>query len=86
MAMVVTEPCVGCVHASCKDVCPVDAFRVGPDRMVIHPDECTSCEACIPECPEEAIFYEADVPQQWSEYIELNRHYSTQWPLAADVM
>lgn len=86
MAMVVTEPCVGCVHADCMKVCPIDTFHLGPDRMVIDPEECIDCEACIAECPEEAIFYEDDVPQQWKQYVELNREYAKQWPLAVDVV
>ena len=86
MAMVVTAPCTGCRHADCVKVCPVEAFYAGPDSMVIHPDECTECEACISECPEEAIFHEDDVPEQWSSYIGLNRQYAEQWPVAADVL
>lgn len=86
MAMVVTDPCKGCVNAYCKEVCPIDTFHIGPDRMVIDPDECIDCEACIAECPEEAIFYEDDVPQQWKHYVELNREMSKQWPLAVDVL
>lgn len=40
--------------------------------LVIHPDECIHCGACEPECPVEAIFEDDDVPEKWSEYIELN--------------
>ena len=40
--------------------------------LYIHPDECIDCEACVPECPVEAIFHEDDVPDEWKEYIELN--------------
>jgi len=40
--------------------------------LVIHPDECIDCGACEPECPVEAIFEESDVPEQWTEYMQLN--------------
>lgn len=40
--------------------------------LVIHPDECIHCGACEPECPVEAIFEDDDVPEQWTEYTELN--------------
>ena len=40
--------------------------------LVIHPDECIHCGACEPECPVEAIFEDDDVPEQWSEYVQLN--------------
>jgi ferredoxin len=41
--------------------------------LYIHPDECIDCEACVPECPVEAIFEESNVPEEWQEYIALNR-------------
>lgn len=72
MAMVVTEPCKGCKDKACLKVCPVDCFYEDADMLYIHPDECIDCGACVPECPVEAIFYQDDVPQQWSHYIELN--------------
>ena len=48
----------------------------------INPDECVDCEACIPECPVEAIFYEDNVPVQWFNYIELNAKRSKKCPPA----
>jgi ferredoxin len=72
MAMVVTEPCKGCKDKACLKVCPVDCFYEDADMVYINPDECIDCGACVPECPVEAIFYQDDVPTQWSHYIELN--------------
>tara|TARA_B100000579_G_C22437722_1_gene668375 strand:+ start:95 stop:379 length:285 start_codon:yes stop_codon:yes gene_type:complete len=62
-------------------VCPVDCFREGENFLVIDPDECIDCGACVPECPVEAIFDEDDVPDKWVEYIELNTVFSAQWPV-----
>lgn len=70
---VVTEPCVGCKFTDCVEVCPVNCFYEGEDRLWIHPDECIDCTACVPVCPVEAIFAEADVPEKWKSYIEENR-------------
>ena len=40
--------------------------------MYIHPDECVDCGACEPVCPTEAIFYEDDLPGEWSDYLQAN--------------
>ena len=84
MPHVVVEPCVRCKYTDCVSVCPVDCFREGENFLVIDPDECIDCGACIPECPVEAIFEEDDVPDKWAEYIELNTVLSAQWPLIMD--
>ena len=41
--------------------------------LYIDPDPCIDCEACVPECPVEAIFHEANVPAPWTQYVQLNR-------------
>ena len=40
--------------------------------LYIDPADCIDCEACVPECPVEAIFAEGNTPSQWSSYIQLN--------------
>ena len=42
------------------------------DRLVIHPDECIDCTACVSECPVQAIYAEADLPSQFQADLELN--------------
>ena len=84
MAYVVAEPCIKCKFTDCVSVCPVDCFREGVNFLVIDPEECIDCGACIPECPVEAIFEEDDVPDKWSEYIELNATLAASWPLIDD--
>ena len=61
-------------------VCPVDAFREGANCLVIDPEVCIDCDLCVPECPVDAIFAEDDVPEQWSEYLELNTRLAVEWP------
>lgn len=80
MAMVVTEPCFGCKYTDCVVVCPMECFYEGESILFIHPDECIDCGACVPECPVSAIYYEDDVPEQWRDYIELNREMAPQCP------
>ncbi len=80
MTYVVAEPCVKCKYTDCVAVCPVAAFRQGPNFLVIDPDVCIDCDLCVPECPVEAIFAEDDVPEKWSEYTELNARLAKQWP------
>ena len=82
MTMVVTEPCQGCKHKRCVQVCPCDSFHEGPEMLVINPDSCIDCSACIPECPEQAIFFQDDVPKQWLPYVELNAQLSRVYPVA----
>ena len=84
MAYVVAEPCVRCKYTDCVSVCPVDAFREGENFLVIDPEECIDCGACVPECPVEAIFDEDDVPDNWLEYIEINASLSAAWPIIDD--
>lgn len=72
MTYVVTEPCVRCRYTDCAAVCPVEAFHLDDEMLVINPDTCIDCDACVPECPVEAIYPEDKVPAQWQHYTELN--------------
>ena len=79
MTYVVTESCVKCKYTDCVDVCPVDAFREGPNFLVIDPEECIDCTLCVAECPVEAIFAQDDVPENQRAFIQLNEELSRQW-------
>ncbi|MFO1399436.1 MAG: ferredoxin FdxA [Burkholderiales bacterium] len=80
MTFVVTEACIRCKYTDCVDVCPTDAFREGPNFLVIDPDECIDCTLCVPECPVEAIYPDDDVPEDQREYIALNAELAKAWP------
>ena len=80
MTYVVAEPCIGCKYTDCVSVCPVDAFREGANSLAIDPEVCIDCDLCVPECPVDAIFSEEDLPDKWSEYLELNARLSPEWP------
>ena len=81
MAFVVTGLCVDCKHTHCVDVCPVECFHEGERQLWIDPRECIDCAACVPECPEKAIFPAAKVPPEWKDYIRLNTEQSAVLPL-----
>jgi ferredoxin len=84
MAHIVAEPCFDCKYTDCVVVCPVDCFYEGPQMLYIHPEECIDCEACVPECPVEAIFHEDNLPDEWKNYIEMNRDESTKYPVITE--
>ena len=73
MAYVVGEACVKCKYGDCVEVCPVDCFFEGEDMLYINPDECIDCDACVPECPVDAITSEADAEQKW---IDINANFN----------
>ena len=72
MTYVITENCIKCKYTDCVEVCPVDCFHEGPNMLVIDPDECIDCGACVPECPVDAIFADTDVPDEEEFWIERN--------------
>lgn len=77
MVSVVNDSCIKC--KSCADVCPVDAFREGPDQLVVDPDTCIDCGVCISECPQSAISNDADAEEKW---IKFNAENAANWPNA----
>ncbi|MEO8743398.1 MAG: ferredoxin FdxA [Lysobacteraceae bacterium] len=81
MPFVVTESCIRCKYTDCVEVCPVDCFHVGPNFLVIDPDECIDCTLCEPECPVNAIYPEDDVPAGQEAFIPLNAELAKAWPV-----
>jgi ferredoxin len=72
MAHVVCEPCFDCKYTDCVVVCPMECFYEDESMLYVDPIECIDCQACIPECPVEAIFQDVDVPAKWNPYIAIN--------------
>jgi NAD-dependent dihydropyrimidine dehydrogenase PreA subunit len=83
MPHIIAEPCIGTKDTSCVAVCPVDCIHPTKDEaefddakmLYIDPDTCIDCGLCVDECPVQAIFPEEDLPEEWSEYIQLNADY-----------
>jgi len=78
MTYVIADPCIDVVDRACVEECPVDCIYEGDRALYIHPDECVDCGACEPVCPVEAIFYEDDVPGQWSRFVADNATFFTE--------
>ncbi len=72
MAHVVTSKCTGCKFTDCVEVCPVACFYELDNQLIIHPDICIDCTACVTECPVEAIYAEADLPAEYQSNTEFN--------------
>ncbi|MBQ41980.1 MAG: ferredoxin [Gemmatimonadetes bacterium] len=79
MTYIIAEPCIDVLDKACVDVCPVDCIHPtdgeGVKQLYIDPEECIDCGACEPECPVEAIFAEEDLPDEWSNFLEINADY-----------
>ena len=74
MAYVITGKCLGEQYANCVEVCPADCIYPGEhDKksfMVIDPELCISCHACLDVCPVNAI---VDTEDESPLYAELNK-------------
>ena len=80
MAYIVTAPCFGCKYTDCVVVCPTQCFHEGDQMLYIDPQECVDCNACLAECPVEAIFFEDDVPEEWKDFVQLNAEMALKTP------
>ena len=47
MTHVVTSACIDHKYQDCVAVCPVEAFKEAENYLVIDPDECIDCAACV---------------------------------------
>ncbi|HET90283.1 MAG TPA: ferredoxin family protein [Chloroflexi bacterium] len=83
MTYVITRQCERA--GLCVDVCPTDSIHTveGDEEWplyYINPDTCIECAACEAECPNEAIFFEDDVPEECEEDIQKNADFFTVGP------
>ncbi len=72
MTHVVIENCLDCKFTDCVMVCPVDCFYEHGNMLVIDPEECIDCAACVAECPVEAIYAEDEVPDEHMPSLMIN--------------
>lgn len=66
MPHIVNEHCENHLHGDCLEVCPVEAFFIGNNekRVLIDPEICIDCEACVSACPEGAILSDSLAEQK----------------------
>jgi NAD-dependent dihydropyrimidine dehydrogenase PreA subunit len=72
MPYVVTANCIDTKDRSCIEVCPVDCIYETDRMLVIHPDECIDCTACVPVCPVEAIVFAEDIDPDQVRFVPIN--------------
>lgn len=76
MTHVITEVCLGCMCGSCAEMCPVDAIVMGDGMLLIHPEICIDCEACVDKCERNAIYSDHDLPEELHYCLDYNREES----------
>ena len=80
MSYVVTDKCLGEQYGQCVAACPVDCMYPGNYKdevfMVIDPELCINCGACMPQCPVLAI---VENEESAPEYAEINKELSPQF-------
>jgi|TARA_R110001599_G_scaffold211144_1_gene408539 ferredoxin len=84
MTHIVGDACVRCKFTDCVEVCPVDCFHEGPNILVIDPEVCIDCGACIEMCPVEAIYLDEDLPKDQAEYVDINTLLSLKYPVITE--
>ncbi len=74
MPHVVTARCVDCRYTYCVVECPVSCFYEvqDPRMLVIDPDTCIDCEACVPACPVNAIWPDHELPPEYADWEQKN--------------
>jgi ferredoxin len=48
------------------------------NQVVIHPEDCIDCMACVDVCPVHAIYAEDDLPPEFAKDVEFNATQSHQ--------
>jgi ferredoxin len=52
--------------------------------LYIDPEECIDCGACVPECPVEAIYDEAQLPEDQQEWVGVNAEKAKSLPVISE--
>ena len=55
----------------------MDCIYEGARALYIQPEECINCGACVPVCPEEAIYFEEDLPESSLAHLQDNEAFFT---------
>ncbi|KQW45024.1 hypothetical protein ASC77_19765 [Nocardioides sp. Root1257] len=87
MTFVITPGC--CSDASCVSVCPVQCIRPRPgdpdfltvEQLYIDPATCIDCQACMDECPIDAVHADYDMPEEFGDLLAINADYFRDNPI-----
>lgn len=71
MPCIVTGDCRPTPEPPCVRICPSECFFDDGTRVYVDPGTCIDCFACIPVCPQGAIFGVTDPHPRHSEWIAL---------------
>jgi ferredoxin len=80
-----------CTRArTCVELCPAECIVLGPDSdpewgmaSWVDPECCIECGVCAAECPEEAIFPDDEVPEEFTSWIAKNAAFYAEGPGAS---
>lgn len=78
MTYVISSACVDVKHKACMQECPVDCIYEGDRTMYINPTECVECGACRILCEVDAIYFEADLPEEEKKFLADNAAFFTE--------
>jgi Indolepyruvate ferredoxin oxidoreductase, alpha and beta subunits len=86
MTYTVTENSEKCKYTDCVDGMSMwIAFpEVSKICLYINPETSIDCNACVEECPVEAIYADVDVPEKWEHYTPLNAEKCEEYPVIID--
>jgi ferredoxin len=56
-------------------ICPADCIFEGGRMTYINPNLCIDCGACVPVCPVEAIYYDAELPNDQERFVDMNEQF-----------
>ena len=78
MAYVITDACTK--DELCIAACPVDCIHPKQDeprfeevaQLYVDPVACIDCGACIPVCPNNAVFALDDLPAEQAQFTAVN--------------
>jgi NAD-dependent dihydropyrimidine dehydrogenase PreA subunit len=75
VAYVITDGCVDVMDRSCLTQCPVDCIQQGERMLYIDPDGCIDCGACEAMCPQDAIYFDQELPADLRAFREINAEF-----------
>lgn len=81
MAYVITDTCTK--DELCVEACPVDCIHPKKDepafeevkQLMIDPEACIDCGACVPVCPSNSIFMLDELPPDQAQFAAINAAY-----------